>query len=162
MRKISIKGFITETLIEGNEKIFKNKFTYQAFALESIAIEFLGKVLSGKPLDTTGESKRNFKNAIKTLFPKEYHQHADILYTELRCGMLHFFGPKSKIALGESEKPGESYHLSFTPKGKLILLFKEFHRDFKMAANELFQSKKASVQTRLKKVFLRVNSSNFI
>ena len=161
-RNISIKEFISETLVEGNEKIFEAGFTYQAFALETIAIEFLGKILSGEPLDTPGKSSVNFKNAIELLFPEEYHQHKDILYLELRCGMLHFFGPKSKVALGEAEELGGISHLGFTPTGKLILLFKEFHRDFKIAVKKLFESEEDAIQDKLGSLFLGVNSSNLI
>lgn len=142
MRKVTVRNFIEESLVKGIEKIGNDPAsTYHAFALDSIAIEFLGKILSQADIYQEGNSKKDFKNGIETLFPAKYHPFSTFLYEELRCGMLHFFGPKAKVALGLTSDPKNLLHLTVTPSGKLILLFVEFHNDFKKAVKKLLKKK---------------------
>lgn len=140
-RSVTVRQFIEDSLIKQIEEIGKGTpFTYHAFALDSIAIEFLGKILAQRPsFDTKDTSGDDFKKAIEMLFPDEYHKHSSFLYDQLRCGMLHFFGPKSKIALGEEKNEGRNSHLTPDENGKLILVFEVFHDDFKKAAEKLFK-----------------------
>jgi hypothetical protein len=153
MRNTTIKDFIQESLIEQIEKIGKDPATtYHAFALDSIAIEFLGKLLGKDSLYKEGNSKRDFKNAIEILFPTKYHPFSTFLYEELRCGMLHFFGPKAKVALGFNSNPNNLIHLTVTPSGKLVLLFEEFHNDFKKAVEKILKKK----IKKLDEVFIQV------
>ncbi len=158
----SVREFILDALVQQTKEISEvnsGKYIYQAFALEAVSIELLGKVLSGNDLFKyiNGQPRSDFENAIETLFPARYHEHKTLLYEEFRCGMLHTFGPKSGIALGESEEHDQVPHLSFTSDGKLILLFKEFHHDFKMAASMLFRSEKVFIQNKLNEPFIRVD-----
>jgi len=150
---MTIKEFIEGSLMVQIESIGA-EFPYHAFALDAIAIEFLGKIISGnRSLDQNGNSKIDFSNAIKKLFPAKYHPFSSFLYEELRCGMLHFFGPKSSVVLGRKDEISEKFHLDTSPKGKLILVFEEFHKDFKKAATKVVKSKKPILQEEfLKKI----------
>lgn len=128
------------------------KFPYHAFALDAIAIEFLGKALAkNEPWEQQGKTKRDFTNAIRKLFPPKYHPFSTLLYEELRCSMLHFFGPKSSVVLGRKNEISEKSHLTTSPKGKLILVFEELHKDFKDVANKVI----AKNIPKLKKQFLK-------
>jgi len=161
-RTSSIKEFILDVLVQQTKEISemnKGKYTYQAFALEAVAIELLGKVLSGNDLFKYihGQPKIDFENAIETLFPARYHEHKTLLYEEFRCGMLHTFGPKSKITLGEKEESGPYRHLSFSPReNKLILYFEEFHKDFISAVHKLLDSNETKIQNKLNETFLYI------
>jgi hypothetical protein len=151
-RITKVKDFIRESLMDGIEGIGKG-FPYHAFALESIAIEFLGKVMAKENWSQDGNSRKDFKNAIETLFPNKYHHLSSFLYEELRCGMLHFFGPKSKLVLGTTQEDGK--HLSLTPSGKVILILEEFHKDFKEAAEKLLTTN----NQKLEETFLQIGKT---
>lgn len=163
-RTSSIREFILDILVQQNKEIAEmenGKYTYQAFALEAISIELLGKVLSGKDLFeyVPRQPQIDFEKAIEFLFPKDYHEHKTILYKQFRCSMLHTFAPHRKITLGGKEIVGRSKkdHLSLTPKeGKLVLLFEEFHKDFTSAVHKLLDSDDEQIQKKLNKTFLNI------
>ncbi len=171
-RSTTIKDFILDILVTQTKNIaeiesmpdnngnISRMYTYQAFALETIAIELLGKVLSGKDLFkyVPGQPKVDFENAIETLFPEKYHGFKTLLYKELRCGMLHTFGPNRNIALGDKEIIGrrKKDHLSLSSTGKRVILFQEFHKDFTVAANKLVTSRDPKIQEKLNEIFLNI------
>jgi len=151
---VTAKEFIKGPLVVQIKNI-GTKFPYHAFALEAIAIEFLGKALAEKePWDQQGNTKRDFTNGIRQLFPPKYHPFSTFLYEELRCGMLHFFGPKKHIVLVREKEMARKFHLTTLSKGKnrgkLILVFEELHKDFEYAAKKLIAKK----IPKLKKDFL--------
>ena len=141
---MTAKEFINGPLQQEIKKIAQIA-PYHAFALESIAIEFLGKSLDiNSPYDKNNNSRVDFVNAIKKLFPVRYHPFATLLYEEFRCGMLHFFGPKSGLDLiRKSEEKVHGKHLSVNRKGQLVLVIEDLHKDFISAADLLLKFKQS-------------------
>lgn len=153
------REFIRESLCDEIEDVGR-QHPYLAFAMEAIAIEFLGKAINKElPWNTDPkESKRCFKNAIEKLGHK-YQKHAEMIYKELRCGMLHFFGPKPNINLIRRSEAGKyGRHLSRDQKGRLILVYEDMHEDFKSAVNRLLGDKeiKKDGRNKLNRPFLEI------
>jgi len=108
---------------------------YLSFTLICCGIEFLGACLDSDPFDKPVRYGKRFKQAIKELFPVEYHKHDETLYKCLRCGIVHVALPKSNIGLTqkkESNKYGTK-HLEVDHSGRLILVSETFYNDFKEA-----------------------------
>lgn len=111
---------------------------FLSFSLICSGIEFLGACLDDNSFEKVGQSERRFKAALKELFPVQYHEHVDILYASLRCGLVHVALPQSNIGLTqekESRKFGTK-HLS-KHSDRLILISECFFDDFKKACSEI-------------------------
>lgn len=127
---------------------------WHAFILDSIVIEFIGKLsrcLNTADIDKRGNEKNDFINAIKKYFPSHYHPHAEYLYSNLRCGTAHFFGPKSGISL--ATKSPLLRNLEKLDDGNLLLVFEEFHDDLCKAIDKLIADNKSI----LKETFLQIS-----
>lgn len=110
------REFIQKFMIDEMSVIVKNHPFY-AFSLLAEAIEVLGKCLN--PISdwfASGSSENDFYNAINTLKGFELYKcfnftkkskdgktiNTNLLYSKLRCGLLHSFLPKEGITLAPS------------------------------------------------------------
>ena len=140
---MTFKEFL-EGPIKQQNKIIGKKFKYHAFALDAMSIEFIGKIARCK--DKTqfrkrGNEKEDFLNAIGNYFPFEYKEHKNTLYSDLQCGMAHFFGPNSKILLAAKSGKKSEKNLDISQAGKLLLIFEDFHEDLCSAIDQLISEK---------------------
>ncbi len=127
---------------------------WHAFILDSIVIEFIGKLSRCKcvtDISKSANEKNDFINAIKKYFPSSYHPHAEYLYTNFRCGAAHFFGPKVGISLATTSPVPRN--LEILKDQKLLLVFDEFHNDLCKAIDNLIAENKPI----LKEVFIQTS-----
>lgn len=117
---------------------------FLSFALICSGIEFLGACLDEKDFNESGLSEKRFKHAIEKLFSRKYRQYADILYSSLRCGIVHVALPKSDIGLTQ-DKERLIYGTEHLVKraDRLFLVSETFYKDFMSACEEL----KRKIQT---------------
>jgi hypothetical protein len=155
---MTFKEFLLEQIKIAIEIIgLKYDAPYQAFVLDAVSIEFMGKVCrctNINEIDESGKSESDFTYVIENYFPVEYKTHAKLLYNDLRCGMTHFFGPKSKLSLTTRSINGH-YNLETLPNKKILLVFEEFHKDLGGAIDKIISENKPL----LDKEFLNISKS---
>lgn len=120
------------------------EFAYHAFALDAISIEFIGKIARCKNKEDFikgGNEQSDFIDTIQNYFPSKYKPFAKLLYDDLRCGMAHFFGPKSGLELLTKSK-GKKHNLDILPNGKRLLYFWDFHNDLCNAIDKTISENK--------------------
>lgn len=133
MTRLNVKNFIQSVLIDEIESML-DEHPYISFIVMGIGIEFLGKCIDRQLTDwnTPGRSKRDFKNAIKTIHSlQKYTQSLTTydLYGSFRCGLAHTISPKFKITLSSKN---ELAHM-VEHNGSLNLKVEDFYKDFKEA-----------------------------
>ena len=120
------------------------KAPYIKFVLIATSIEFLGACMDQKDwIPKKSQSENRFNNAIKKLFPKQYHKYANKgatinLFRDFRCGMIHKLNQESNIRLTERrhESDNERLHLKIVDN-QLVLVLEDFYEDLNRACNEL-------------------------
>lgn len=130
-RVIYPKQFIQEVLIDEIGDITK-RHAYLSFGVICSGIEFLGRCISEKSWDDRN-NKTPFLNAITTLFPTQYHQYKDELYSSLRCGLHHLMTPGKILITEKKNDPGNQWNKSNHPishNGNIILVIEYFYDDF--------------------------------
>lgn len=143
--QMTIKQFIEKVLIKEIQQIQAYGHHYFSFLLIASGIEFLGACLDDKPFHKKGLSGSRFKEAIKKLFPETYHNYADCLYDNLRCGLAHVSKPNREIGLthqADAVKFKTSHLLQKTDKDQLILVSEKFFEDFEQACNTVLNCSK--------------------
>ena len=85
---MTVKEFINQVFLNEYKRIIDQGFYYISFALIALGIEYLGACLDSHDFDEEGLSKARFTSAINELFPQRYHEHAEALYKDVRCGLL--------------------------------------------------------------------------
>jgi len=138
-RLIYPKDYIREVLVEEVGKIVINH-PYLSFLLICSGIEFLGKCIDATEKWGEGSSKEQFKVAIIKLFPERYHNLADDLYKDLRCGMVHRFLPGSIfLTQNKNDSNGEILYNNhpYLKDGKKILVIEYFYFDFVEACKKV-------------------------
>ncbi len=139
------KEFLEDPIKKQIEKIGSN-FPFHAFILDAIAIELIGRISKNNEhsqVINNGDSKGNFISAIENYFPNKYHPYSEFLYTNLRCGLAHFFAPKPKLDLKrKSEVKNELDNLKVLESGQLLLVFEYFHKDLCSAVDKLIGENK--------------------
>lgn len=136
------KDFIRDALIEKIGKII-HVDAYLSFSLICSGIEFLGKCLDSTNKWEDGFSGGQFKAAIAKLFPDRYHNLADKLYEELRCGLSHRFMPGSIALTQNSNDPdGEIKYENhpYIENGKMRLVIEYFYFDFVEACKKVLST----------------------
>lgn len=129
------REFIKNVLMAETEDIVK-RHPYLSFGIITPGIELLG-ILIESPHESfwiKNKSARRFKDAIVNLFPPEYHEHKDLLFKELRCGMNHAVLPKANIALSERKHGHEN--LSYK-NNQLVLIAEDFFEDYEKACEKV-------------------------
>lgn len=147
-RDYAVTEFIDEQL-RNLESIVPSQ-PFLAFPLLSIIIELLGKCLSSSSWDKRDESEKDFCNAINTLNGlKQYRKlntkkinkkgkvvvkhkqevYTNLLYTYLRCNMVHAFLPSPNIRLTSDNNDLDNK----------IIGCQELYNDIKSAWEELNQ-----------------------
>ena len=110
-RKLSVKMFIQEYLIEKIERI-KDTEPFFAFTLMSIGIEFLGKCLNEEnEWDKNRKFGQDFDLALTEIPSLKPYKIYNDLYHNLRCGLAHNMMVKGSLLLsdhGENSKTGIS------------------------------------------------------
>ncbi len=88
---------------------------YLSFVLLSATLEYIGKCLSSdKDIFKQGQSEKNCYNAINSILAlskyKKFNRckangkkNTNLLYTELRCGMVHSLVPKTGVILSDNK-----------------------------------------------------------
>ena len=142
--KMYPKDFIKKVLIDEMQDIVA-KHPYSAFVLICSGIEFLGKCIDTQTQDWNKykPNGEQFKCAIIKLFPSKYHQYCDLLYQQLRNGLVHSLIPKSKIGL--FSKNDEIYYKIFNEKhpifdedkNRLKIGIEYFYNDFVEACKKV-------------------------
>ncbi len=152
---MTYEGFLNEQ-VKGPIKLIglDLNLAWHAFILDSIAIEFIGKLSRCDnviDISKRGNAEKDFVNAIKQYFPQNYHQYSTFLYKNFRCGATHFFGPKAGISLATSSPVPRN--LEILEDKKLLLVFEEFHNDLCNAIDILIAEKKPI----LKEIFIQIS-----
>lgn len=114
------------------------------FQLICTAIEFLGACMDQHNFVDPKQSEDRFNDALRELFPKNYHKYAKkdstiSLFRELRCGMVHKLSPcSSKVRLTERKhvSPGQTVHV-VESEGDLYLVLEDFYQDLDKACERL-------------------------
>lgn len=138
-RLIYPKDFIGETLIGKIGKII-HVDAYLSFLLVCSGIEFLGKCMDSTDKWEDGSSGKQFKSAIIKLFPDGYHNLANDLYKDLRCGLVHQITPGSIfLTQNGNDHDGEMpYKLHpYVKGGKTCLVIEYFYFDFVEACKKV-------------------------
>lgn len=131
---MNVQDFIKQLYIKEIGEI-KNEHPYMAYMVIGAGIEFLGKVLeqtSRNDWFAEHHSSVDFKKAVSDLQGlKKYEKIKDVLYTHLRCGLLHSSVPKADLKLGDKNAEEE---ISTPP---YILNIDAFYEAFKNACNDV-------------------------
>lgn len=85
-------------ILNGMEDIVNNH-PYHAFALLAIMIEVLGKCLSSRDWQHSGESTTDFNSALDKFHSLQKYKNVSNLFSTLRCGMVHALLIKQGVAL---------------------------------------------------------------
>lgn len=149
---MTVVEFIEQVLKKEIGEIQTKGYPYLSFQLIATGIELLGACTADDyPFEERNLSGARFKYAITNYFSKEYNKHADTLYNSLRCGMVHFGVPKSKIGLTHEDesKNHSTNHLEKT-NGRLVLVAEIFYKDFKSACDKVIKEIKDGTYTHKK------------
>ncbi len=112
-------------------------------------IEFLGKCsdIQAKDFNKYKPNGEQFKCAIVKLFPIKYHDHCQLLWSELRNGLVHANTPKSHIGLF-SKNDEIYYKISYErhpvfekDKNRLMIGIEYFYSDFIEACKKVLVTK---------------------
>ena len=141
---MNVEDFIKNVLIKEIGDI-KSNHPFLAFNLICSGIEFLGKCLKFDYINEFDDGNSYFKKAIKELFPEKYQRLENVLWDDLRNGMIHILLPKSKIGL--SEKSHDKTNLvsrqnhPYEQNSQHILFIEYFYDDFTEACNKVMAQK---------------------
>jgi hypothetical protein len=141
---MNVEDFIKNVLIKEIGDI-KSNHPFLAFNLICSGIEFLGKCLKFDIINDFDDGNSYFKNTIVELFPENYHKLKNILWNDLRNGMIHILLPKSKIGL--SEKRHDMSNLisyqnhPYEQGSQYVLIIEYFYDDFVGACNKVIKQK---------------------
>ena len=138
------KEFIKKVLIDEMQDVVA-KHPYLAFVLICSGIEFLGKCIDTQTQNWNKHKTKGkqFKSSINKLFPSKYREHSDLLYKQLRNGLVHSLTPKSRIGL--FSKNDEIYYKIFNEKhpifdedkNRLKIGIEYFYNDFVEACKKV-------------------------
>jgi len=142
------KEFIKKVLINETQDVV-TKHPYLAFVLICSGIEFLGKCIDTQTQDWNKykPNGEQFKCAIIKLFPSKYREHSDLLYKQLRNGLVHSLTPKSRIGLF-SKNDETCYEISYEQhprfckkENRLKIGIEYFYNDFVEACKKVLGMK---------------------
>jgi len=158
---------ITPDIIEEIEDVFnrwiigsikdlsKSEGISLAFVLMSCAIDYLASFNIGG--ETNPNDYKNFLRGYKW-FIKKYNP--DDIYHSLRCGLVHNFTIKDGKYTLIHKRP--DLHLKIDPKGKIILNFEDFFKDFKRLKKEYFKKIKDPKNKKAGNFFKRFQTLGFL
>ncbi len=134
-------GYLKDNLLEQSARLVKSELKVPAFVFYAQLIELFGVFFDNKPLRVKEQARKRFNQAIVNLFSKEYValNHADWLYLNYRCSMIHALLPSPfVILLTQKEVSGTNYkHLQKLPSGKLVLVLEDLQQDVEKALTDL-------------------------
>jgi len=119
---------------------------FAKFLLLAVGIEYLGACLDELPFNEPNESEKRFNRAIRKLFDKKYHKHANksaivYLYKDFRCCFVHRIKPGKSIVIShlDESKRERTKHLEHVVGGPLVLVLEDFYNDYEKACNRLIR-----------------------
>jgi hypothetical protein len=104
------------------------KHHFISFSLVGLGTDFLGACLDNYDFEERNLSGLRFRGVVKALYPRSYHQYADLLAAHLRNGFAHQFRPGTKLELTKREEaPTKGWiHLQLTADGRICLVAEDF------------------------------------
>lgn len=131
---MNVQDFIKQLYIKEIGEI-KDEHPYMAYMVMGAGIEFLGKVLAQPSRNDwfkERESRSDFTTAVSSLPGlNKYDRIKDVLYEQLRCGLLHSSLPKDDVKLGDNKAVE---NITTAP---YILNIDVFYDAFKTACNDV-------------------------
>ncbi|UPS91396.1 hypothetical protein [Bizionia sp. M204] len=110
------------------------KQDFTGFVMCCLAIEFLGSFSDEKTFDESNSTNR-FKNGLDHFKNSKYNMHKNLLYKELRGGLVHQLRPLETLFLTSHSvhNANKEDHLSTNKESKVIIVLEQLFEDLKDA-----------------------------